>query len=105
MPHAFAVVRCYCSKTLEYHAFSHDNNEFLEPFKCDHFTCSVKKRCQIGYLLGFNQLAGLYFDVMCIKCGKQINISYEAGTFGKKNEDKSFKCCGSILNFNFSWAH
>ena len=105
MPHAFAVVECSCSTSGQYQAFSHDDNGFLDDFKCNHFKSTVFKKCQLGLLLGFNQLAGLYFDITCLKCGKKMKISYEAKTFGKENKDTSFNCCDNTLNFHFYWSH
>ena len=105
MPHAFAVVQCSCSESSNYHAFSHDDDEFLKEFKCEHFKSSALKKCRVGYLLGFDQLAGLYFNIMCLKCGKQHKEFYEAKTFGKEKKDSVFNCCGKCLNFHFDWAH
>ena len=65
MPHAFADVLCNCSKVGQYHCFSHDSDEFLEDFNCPHFRSSFLKRAQFGIKFGFDQLAGLYFDVTC----------------------------------------
>ena len=105
MPHAYAEVICSCRKSEKYECFSHDNSEFLKDFTCEHFRISVFKKAQLGLLLGFDQLAGLYFDVCCNKCGKHKNISYEAKTFGKNDRKDFILCCGNSINFNFTWAH
>ena len=63
------------------------------------------KMAQMGWLLGIDQLAGLYFDVFCQKCGKKKQISYESKSFGKTNMRDYFFCCGSVLDFSFHWAH
>ena len=105
MPHAFAEVRCSCGKISKYHCFSHDNDDYLPDFICPHFRSSVFKKAQIGWMIGFDQLAGLYFNVTCLNCNSQKKFKYEAKTFGKNNEDTFFKCCGtSILNFHFYWS-
>ena len=105
MPHAYAELKCTCGKSKKYHCFSHDKDGFLNGFNCDHFNAAAYKKAQIGLLLGFDQLAGLYFNVSCKKCGKKQNLSYEAKTFGKKKKKEFFLCCGNSLNFNFTWAH
>ena len=105
MPHAFAEVKCSCSFIAKYHCHSHDKDGYLKDFKCPHFRSSVFKRAQIGLLLGFDQLAGLYFNITCLECNKQKIISYEAKTFGKENKDDNFKCCGNIVSFHFHWDY
>ena len=106
MPHAFADVRCLCSVNCKFHCFSRDNDDgYLNDYECEHFRSSVFKRSQLGWLLGFDQLAGLYFNISCLKCNTQKSIFYEAKTFGKKDEDHYFKCCGNLLSFHFRWAH
>ena len=105
MPHAYADVRCNCRTVKKYHCHSHDSNNFLEDFTCDHFNISVFKRAHFGWLMGFDQLAGLDFNITCAKCHKNKNITYEAKTFGKKNKESIFNCCGNNLSFHFYWDH
>ena len=105
MPHAFADVRCFCNINMKYHCFSHDKDEYLEDFICPHFRACVLKKAQFGWLMGFNQLAGLYFNVTCLGCGREQSFSYKAKTFGKKSKDCYFNCCNNTLSFHFNWSH
>ena len=105
MPHAYVEVKCSCNENKKYHCFSHDKDSNLEDFYCHHFKCSVSQKTHIGLLLGFDQLAGLYFNIICWKCGKEAKFSYEAKTFGKENKDFNFNCCNNNLNFHCTWAH
>ncbi len=106
MPHAFADVRCSCGIVFKYHSYSHDKDGHLTDFICPHFRSSVIKRVQAGWLIGFDQLAGLYFDITCLNCNAQKKFQFEAKTFGEENDDAYFKCCGSsLLSFHFYWSH
>ena len=105
MPHAYADVLCSCLENKQYHCFSHDDGGYLPQFKCSHFRIAVLKRAQIGWAFGFNQLAGLYFDVTCLQCGEEKHIEYEAKTFGKEAKNEYIKCCGIKLSFHFNWEH
>ena len=106
MPHAFADVICSCNKNMKYHCSNfYDNNGYLEDFICPHFRISVLRKVQRGWLIGFDQLAGLYFDVICLNCRNKKSFSYEAKTFGKENKSEQFKCCNNTLNFDFKWSH
>ncbi len=67
-------VMCNCKKVKKYHCYSHDSNNFLEDFICDHFSISVFKRAQVGWIMGFDQLAGLNFNITCTKCQKKKYI-------------------------------
>ena len=105
MPHAHAEVICSCNEKKKYHCFSHDKDGNLEEFNCHHFTCKASKKAQTGWLLGFDQLAGLYFNITCLICGKNEKYSYEAKTFGKEAKDYKFRCCNSTLAFHCTWEH
>ena len=105
MPHAFVEISCSCNMKKKYHCFSHDDNGCFDDFNCHHFKCSALKRAKFGWLLGFDQLAGLYFDITCLTCGKKEKYSYEAKTFGKKNNDYNFNCCHNDLTFHSTFAH
>ena len=59
----------------------------------------------MGWLLGFDQLAGLQLNLICKKCGKEKSFQYEAKTFGKQEKKYSFTCCGNNINFNFYWSY
>lgn len=105
MPYAFAVVTCSCNKNMKYQCHSHDDDEYLDDFICPHFRSSVLKKSKFGLLLGFDQLAGLYFNVICVGCGNERIYSYEAKTFGKKSQDYCFNCCRNTLSFHFTWDY
>ncbi len=105
MPHAYADVCCSCDYYQKYHCCSREDGGFLPQFTCNDFTISVLKRTQVGWLMGFNQLAGLYFDITCLKCRRERHIKYEAKTFGKKRKNEYHECCGKKLSFHFNWEH
>ena len=105
MPHAFVEIKCSCNENKKYHCFSHDEDANLEEFNCHHFRCIVSKKARYGLLLGFDQLAGLYFDIICINCGKNKKYSYEAKTFGKENKEYTFSCCNNNLIFHSTWEN
>ena len=105
MPHAYAEIICSCGQSEKYHCHSHDKDGYLNDFNCGYFNVAVFKKAQIGILMGFDQLAGLYFNISCKKCGRKEHMLYEAKTFGKKEKKDFFLCCGNSLNFKFSWAH
>ena len=106
MPHAYVEIVCSCcNKNKKYHCFSHDEDEKLNDFDCHHVKCTVDKKTRFGWLLGFDQLAGLYFNIRCLICGKKEQYSYEAKTFGKEKEEHNFLCCQNNLSFHCSWAH
>ena len=106
MPAAFADVICSCCfKNMKYKTHSHYDDGYLQDFICPHYRCSVLQKNQVGWLFGFDQLAGLYFNTSCKSCGNQKYIKYEAKTFGKVEKNENFTCCGKSLNFHFNWAH
>ena len=105
MPHAYAKLICACGEKREYHCHSHDDDSFIETFYCKDFKVSSNKKTRFGLLLGFDQLAGLYFNISCLNCSNERKISYEAKTFGKVKRDDFFHCCGNRIDFHFDWAH
>ena len=105
MPHAFVEIKCSCNENKKYHCYSHDKDTNLEEFNCHHFKCKASKKAKYGFLLGFDQLAGLYFDIICINCGKNKKYSYEAKTFGKENKEYTFSCCNNDLTFHSTWEN
>lgn len=106
MPHSYVEIFCSpCQYNKKYHCFSHDDDGYLEDYKCHHFKCTVFKRTATGWLLGFDQLAGIYVTITCLKCGKVEKFSYEAKTFGKEDKDCKIYCCNNTLDFHCTWAH
>ena len=105
MPYSFVDLFCSCNGNKKYQNNSHDNDEYLEDFKCQHFRVTAFKRNRSGWLLGFDQLAGLYFTITCLNCRKEEKFSYESKTFGKEDKDYKFVCCNNTLAFQCRWAH
>ena len=105
MPYAFVEISCNCFYSKKYNAFHLDNDGYLDDFICKHFKCVAFKRTRTGWLLGFDQLAGLYFDIKCLNCGKEQKCQYEAKTFGKEDKDYFINCCNNNLSFHCKWAH
>ena len=105
MPYAFVEISCNCNYSKKYNCNSHDEDGYLDDFICNHFKCAAFKRTRAGWLLGFDQLAGLYFDITCLNCGKEQKYQYEAKTFGKEDKDYIINCCNNNLSFHCKWAH
>ena len=105
MVSCFVYLLCSCNENKKYQCNNHNDDKYLEDFNCKHFRCTAFQRTKLGLLLGFDQLAGLYFTITCLNCRKEEKFSYEAKTFGKKDKDYKFTCCQNTLSFQCRWAH
>ena len=82
--------------------FCHNNDDdYLDVFIYPHFNSIVLKKAKYLLLISFNQLTGLYLNVIYVGYGNERSYYYEAKTFGKKSQDCFFNCCRNTLNFLF----